>query len=49
MQFIKNFYNHEEIIVGLTGIRKRKEYVKITIPETCKQTYLNFPQKNYLL
>ena len=49
MQFLKNFFNHDSIIIGLCGIRKTKEYVKITIPENYKKTFLYTSQENYRL
>ena len=49
MQFIKNFFNHDKTIIGLSGLRKRAEYVKITIPENYKKTYLQNTKENYLL
>ena len=49
MQFIKNFFNHDKIIVGLTGLRKRKEFVKVTMPEFYKKTRVNtFNSQHYL-
>ena len=49
MQFIKNFFNHDNTIIGLSGLRKRIEYVKITIPESYKKTYIQNIEQNYLL
>ena len=49
MQFIKNFFKHDSTIIGLSGLKKQKEYVKITIPETYKKTFIINPEKNYLL
>ena len=49
MQFIKNFFKHDNCIVGLSSIRKSKEYVKITIPENYKKTYIQNTENNYLL
>jgi len=48
MQFIKNFFKHDSVI-GLSGLRKQKEYVKITVPESYKKTYMTNTQNNYLL
>ena len=49
MQFIKNFFNHDKTIIGLRGLRKRKEYIKITIPENYKKTHIVNFEYNYLL
>lgn len=48
MEFIKNFFKHDSII-GLSGLRKKQEYVKIIIPESYKKTYVTNTQNNYLL
>ena len=49
MQFIKDFFNHDKTIVGLSGLRKREEYVKIIIPEGYKKAYIPNTERNYLL
>lgn len=49
MQFIKNFFNHDKTVVGLSGLRKREEYIKIVIPESYKKTYITNTEQNYIL
>ena len=49
MQFIKNFFNHDKVIIGLCGLKKTKEYVKITIPNSYKSTFTTNTANNYLL
>ena len=49
MQFIKNFFNHDKTVIGLTGLRKQAEYVKITIPESYKKTFIQNTEQNFLL
>ncbi len=49
MQFLKNFFNHDKTIVGLSGLRKRVEYIKIIIPDRYKKAQLTDIQNNYLL
>ena len=49
MQFIKNFFNHDKTIIGLCGLRKTKEYVKITLPNSYKKTFVPKYEHNYLL
>ena len=49
MQFLKNFFNHDNVIIGLNGIRKQKDYIKISIPENLKKTHLTNICANYLL
>lgn len=49
MQFLKNLFNHDKILIGLCGIRKQKEYIKITIPDSYKKTFITDTAQNYLL
>lgn len=49
MQIFKKFFEHDNIIIGLSMIRKKEEYVKITIPENYKKTFIINTEKNYLL
>ena len=49
MKFFKNFFVHDDLIVGLSGLKKKEEYIKITIPESYKKTFLQNTQNNYLL
>ena len=49
MHFIKDFFNHDKTIIGLSGLRKRQEYVKVTLPESYKRTILTNTTQNYLL
>ncbi len=49
MHYIKKFFNHDNLIIGLSGLRKKEEYVKITIPESYKKTYVQNTEQNYLL
>lgn len=49
MNFIKNLFGHDDTIIGLSGLRKSKEYIKISIPESYKQTFIPNTEKNYLL
>ncbi len=49
MQFLKNFFNHDKTIIGLSGLRKQTEYIKIIIPENYKKTYIQNTEQNYLL
>ena len=49
MQFIKNFFNHDNIIIGLSGLKKQKAYVEISIPQSFKKTYVTNTTQNYLL
>lgn len=49
MKFLKDFFNHDKIIVGLSGLRKRKEYIKVIIPKVYKQASIQNTENNYLL
>lgn len=49
MQFITNFFKHDNIIIGLSGLKKREEYVKITIPENYKKSFIQKTEQNFLL
>ena len=49
MQFIKNFFNHDKVIIGLSGLKKTKEYVKCSINDSYKKTYIPNYDYNYLL
>ena len=48
MQFIKNLFK-DETVIGLSGIRKQREFVRVTIPDSYKKTYIANTQKNYFL
>lgn len=48
MQFIKNFFK-DDSPVGLSGLRKKEEYVKVTIPESYKKTFIPNTSNNFFL
>ena len=39
----------DNAVIGLSGLRKRKEYVTISIPENYKRTYIPDTKYNFLL
>ena len=54
MSFIKNLINVQGLfkdnsVVGLSGLRKKEEYIKVTIPEGYKKTYIPNIEENYVL
>ena len=49
MNFLKKFFSHDNTIIGLSGLRKKKEYVKITVPDSYKKTFIINTEQNYLL
>ena len=49
MQFLKNFFKHDNTIIGLSGIRKQECYIKVTLPENYKKTHIPSYEHNYIL
>ena len=49
MNFFKTFFQHETLIVGLSGLKKQKEYIQINIPQFYKKAHIPDTRKNYLL
>lgn len=54
MQLIKDFLNtigffKNDSVIGLSGLRKKREYVKLTIPENYKKTYIPDTRYNFIL
>ena len=54
MQLLKDFFCvnsffKDNSVVGLSGLRKSSEYVKVTIPESYKKTYTSNTAYNYIL
>ena len=48
MNFIKDFFKDDSVI-GLSGLRKKEEYVKITVPDGYKKTYIPNTNNNFFL
>lgn len=49
MQFLKKFFNHDDIFVGLSRLRKQEKCIKITIPSYYKKTFIQNVEQNSLL
>ncbi len=54
MEFFKSLIEgkglfNDTTIVGLSGLRKKDSYIKITVPEGYKKTYIPQYENNYLL
>ena len=49
MAFLKKIFKQESFIIGLCGLKKKKEYIKINIPQNYKNTYLTNTEHNYIL
>ena len=47
--FINDNLGKDNSIIGLSGLKKRTEYVFITIPKEFKQTKIQNVEHNYLL
>ena len=48
MQFLKNFFKHDSVI-GLSGLKKKTEYICVEVPKYYKQTNIQNVTRNYLL
>lgn len=49
MKFIKKFFTHDNIVIGLSSIRKKENYIKILFPENYKHAKIFNVDTNYLL
>lgn len=49
LNFINENFGKDNSIVGLSGLKKRTEYVFITVPKQFKKTYIPNTENNYLL
>ena len=54
MQIIKVLFGEfglfkDNSVIGLSGLRKRREYAKITVPESYKKTYIPDTRYNFIL
>jgi len=54
MQLFKSLFGNDPLfkdtsIVGLSGLRKHTEYVKLTVPESYKKTYIPKYENNFVL
>ncbi len=47
--FINDNLGKDDSIVGLSGLKKRTEYVFITVPKEFKKTCIQNTETNYLL
>ena len=48
MQFLKNFFKHDAVI-GLTGLKRKTQYVFIDVPKEFKKTRIQNIENNYFL
>ena len=49
MQFFKNFFNHDNLVIGLCGLKKTSTLAQIKIPESYKKTFIQNTSNNLLL
>ena len=49
MTFLKKIFKQDCFIIGLCGLKKKKEYIKINIPNSYKNTYITNTEQNYIL
>jgi len=47
--FIHDNFGEDCSIIGLSGIKKKTEYIYITVPKDLKKTYIQNTGSNYLL
>lgn len=49
MLFLKDLFKKDDLIIGLSGLKKEKTAVNFKIPETYKNTYITNTSNNYIL
>ena len=47
--FVHDNLGKDDSIIGLTGLKKKTEYVYVTIPKSYKKTFVQNTTNNYLL
>lgn len=47
--FVKDNLGKDNSVIGLSGLKKKTEYVYITIPKEYKKTFVQNTERNYLL
>jgi len=47
--FVKDNLGKDDSVVGLSGLKKKTEYVYVTIPKSYKKTFVQNIENNYLL
>ena len=47
--FINDNFGKDDSIIGLSGLKKKTEYVFITIPKEFKKSSIQSAENNYLL
>ena len=49
VKYVSNNFGKDDSIVGLTGLKRKTEYVYVTVPKEFKKTYIQNTERNYLL
>ena len=47
--FVKDNFRKDDSVIGLSGLKKKTEYVYVTIPKSYKKTFVQNIENNYLL
>jgi len=47
--FIHDNFGKDDTIIGLSGLKRKTEYLYITVPKDYKKTYIQNTDNNYLL
>ena len=47
--FVHDNLGKDDSVVGLSGLKKKTEYVFVTIPKEYKKTFIQNTESNYLL
>ena len=47
--FVKDNLGKDDSVMGLSGLKKKTEYVFVTIPKSYKKTFVQNINDNYLL
>ena len=49
LTYFNDNFGKDNSVIGLSGLKKRTEYVFITVPKGFKKTYIPNTDNNYLL
>lgn len=47
--FVHDNFGKDNSVIGLSGLKKKTEYVYVTIPKSYKKTFIQNTENNYLL
>ena len=49
LQLVHDNFGKDSSVIGLSGLKKKTEYVYVTIPKSYKKTFIQNTANNYLL